>query len=68
MASIKEAILRNCLFYTDDAGCKCTIETGCFGDIVVRFPNGVCKKVARASNGVDLLVPTPDGKTVKVCL
>ena len=68
MANIKEAILRNCLIYTADDGSRCTIEQGCLGDIIVRYPNGMSKRVRRASNGVDLLVPTPSGREVRICL
>ena len=68
MPSIKEAILRNCLIYTSDDGSQCTIEQGCLGDIIVRFPNGMSKRVRRAANGVDLLVPTPGGSEICIRL
>ncbi len=66
MPNIKEAILRNCLIFTGDDGTQCTIEQGCLGDIIVRYPNGLSKRVQRASNGIDLLVPTPGGQEILI--
>ena len=65
MASIKEAILRNCLLY-QDGGKQCQIREHC-GDIVITYPSGIVRRSRRGAYG-DLYIPTEDGREVKLDL
>ena len=63
MASVREAILRNCLLYQDGSD-KCEISENC-GDIVIKFPNGIVRRSRKGASGA-LYLPMQDGREVKL--
>ena len=67
VSNVKEAILKNCLLCTGDDGSQCEVWENC-GDMCIKFPNGTVKRSRRSANGVDLLVPMPDGGEMRIVL
>lgn len=64
MASLKEAILRNCLIGSM-CGENFTITENA-GYIVFNWSNGKTSRLHRACNGVDQLLELPDGSTMRI--
>ena len=63
MASIKEAILRNCLLYTN-GGTQCKIEEHC-GDFLLTYPDNIVRRSRRGASGA-LYIPMQNGGEIKV--
>ena len=65
MYSLKEAILRNCYLGSMPGGQNFTISENA-GYIVFTWPDGKTTRMQRSANGVDSLVPLPDGGTLRI--
>ncbi len=65
MSSLKEAILRNCYIGSLPNYGEFTISENA-GYIVFTWPGGKTTRMQRACNGVDSLIPLPDGSTLRI--
>ncbi|MCL1840017.1 hypothetical protein FWF89_03460 [Candidatus Saccharibacteria bacterium] len=65
MYSLREAILRNCYIGSLPNYGEFTITENA-GYVVFNWPDGKTTRMRRAANGVDTLVPLPDGSTLRI--
>jgi hypothetical protein len=65
MYKLREAILRNCYLGSTPDGQNFTISENA-GYIVFTWPDGKTTRLQRSANGVDAIIPLPDGTNLRV--